>query len=231
MNPSVQSNYVPSSRATIKAVAFDLDGLMFNTEYVFHLSGTELLRRRGKQWTTAIQASMMGRRAVEAYPLLIQLAELSDSFEDLRKESREIFHGLLPEHIAPMPGLFDLLDRLESQGLPKGVATSSSRNYLEGILKQFDIIDRFAMTLTADDVTQGKPHPEIYLTAAEKLGVAPSELLVFEDSGAGTAAGVAAGATVISVPHEYSCTHCFDGAACIAKGLDDPRILAILNGE
>lgn len=214
----------------IKAVAFDLDGLMFNTEHVFNLAGHELLGRRGKKWTPHIQGSMMGRRAVEAIPVLIELAELSDSVEDLRNESREIFHSMLPDHLAPMPGLFELLDLIEARGLPKGVATSSSRKYAEDILGRFGLLERFAMTLTADDVTHGKPHPEIYLTAADRLGVSPRDLLVFEDSGAGTRAGVAAGARVVSVPHEYSSMHPFDGALCIAQGLHDPQITELFKG-
>lgn len=225
---SVSETTASVSASPIKAVAFDLDGLMFNTEHVFHLAGHELLGRRGKKWTPHIQGSMMGRRAAEAIPVLIELAELTDSVEDLRNESREIFHAMLPKYLAPMPGLFDLLDFIEARGLPKGVATSSSRQYLEGILTKFGLLDRFAMTLTADDVTQGKPHPEIYLTAAERLGVSPGEMMVLEDSGAGTCAGVTAGARVVSVPHEYSSSHKFDGAVCIARGLDDPRIVEIL---
>lgn len=222
---------VRKTSSRVRAVAFDLDGLMFNTELVFHLAGVELLRRRGKEWTTEIQAAMMGRRAVEAYPVLIQLAELTDSVDDVRKEARAIFYSLLQQHLAPMPGLFELLDTLEERGLPKGVATSSSRHYLEDLLTRFGLLDRFAMTLTADDVARGKPHPEIYLTAAERLGVSPAELLVFEDSGVGTSAAVAAGATVVSVPHEYSRSHRFDGAVCVACGLHDPRILQLLDSE
>jgi HAD superfamily hydrolase (TIGR01509 family) len=214
----------------IRAVAFDLDGLMFNTEHVFHLAGHELLGRRGKAWTPHIQGSMMGRRAAEAIPVLIELAELSDSVEDLRNESREIFYAMLPNHLAPMPGLFELLELIEECGLPKGVATSSSRHYAEDILGRFGLLERFAVTLTADDVTQGKPHPEIYLAAADRLGVSPSEMLVFEDSGAGTSAAVAAGARVVSVPHEYSSMHAFDGAVCIAQGLHDPRIAEFFKG-
>jgi HAD superfamily hydrolase (TIGR01509 family) len=221
----------PGKTAPVKAVAFDLDGLMFNTERVFNMAGIELLRRRGKEWTPQIQGSMMGRRAVEAYPILIELAELTDSLEDLRNESRAIFYEYLSVHLEPMPGLFELLDFIESRGLPKGVATSSSRHYLEDILGRFGLRERFAVTLTADDVSRGKPHPEIYLTVAEKLGVAPADLLVLEDSGAGTSAGVAAGARVVSVPHEYSSMHPFDGAACIAQGLHDPRIFAFFDGE
>jgi len=218
----------PSAPSAIKAVVFDLDGLMFNTELVFHLSGQELLRRRGKEWTPVIQHGMMGRRAEEAFQVLIDQAGLSESVEELRNESRDIFYEFLPVHLAPMPGLFELLQAIDERRLLKGVATSSSRRYLDDLLGRFDLGARFQMTLTADDVTRGKPNPEIYLKAAARLNVAPGEMLVLEDSEAGTRAGVAAGAVVVSVPHEYSRQHDFSGAAHIAQGLHDSRILQIL---
>jgi HAD superfamily hydrolase (TIGR01509 family) len=216
---------------TIKAVVFDLDGLMFNTEMVFALAGHELMGRRGKEWTPYLHGRMMGRRAEEAYHVLVDEAGLTDSAEDLRKESREIFHGLLPAHLQPMPGLADLLATIEACGLPKGVATSSSRRHLENLLGQFDLLERFPITLTSEDVTRGKPDPEIYLTAARRLGISPAEMMVLEDSEMGTRAGVAAGAVVISVPHEHSHMHDFTGAAYIAHGLHDPQITYLLRPE
>lgn len=214
----------------IKAVVFDLDGLMFNTEEVFNRSGREQLRRRGKELTDELVSRMMGRRAHEAFAVMVEVHGFTDTIEELQRESREIFYEMLPEYLAPMPGLFDLLDVLESRPLPKGVATSSARAYLEDILGRFELLSRFPMTLTAEDVTDGKPHPEIYLKAAERIGVDPREMLVLEDSEAGTKAGAAAGAVVVSVPHEYSRRHDFSAATYVATGLNDPQLLAMLSG-
>jgi beta-phosphoglucomutase-like phosphatase (HAD superfamily) len=87
------------------------------------------------------------------------------------------------------------------------------------------------VTLTAEDVTQGKPHPEIYLTAASRIGVKPGEMLVLEDSEMGTRSAAAAGAVAVSVPHEHSRNHNFSSAYLIAEGLHDPRILRLIAGE
>lgn len=213
----------------VRAVVFDMDGLMFNTELVFNATGTELLRRRGKVPHPELFLRMMGRRAPEAFAAMIELMELTDSYEQLRDESAEIFDSLLEDILAPMPGLFALLDRIEAARLPKGVATSSGRNYLEGMLGRFELLHRFDMTLGAEDVTHGKPHPEIYLTAAERLGIKPAEMMVLEDSEAGTRAAAAAGAQIISVPHEHSDAHNFTMATAIARRLDDPVILERLS--
>ncbi len=216
------------TQTTIRAVVFDMDGLMFNTEQVFNQSGTELLRRRGKTPPLELFHSMMGRRAHEAFQVMIDIMELTESIDELKVESEEIFDSMLDEVLAPMPGLINLLSVIESRNIPKSVATSSERPYLTNILGRFELQERFHHTLTAEDVTHGKPHPEIYLKAAQQLGVAPEEMLVLEDSENGTRAAAAAGAHIISVPHEMSSHHDFSTARAVASSLDDPVIHDLL---
>jgi len=201
---------------------------MFNTESVFNKSGRELLSRRGHEMSPELLSQMMGRRPEEAFTIMIETLSLEESIEELRAESEEIFFQLLDSHLAPMPGLFELLERIEASDLPKGVATSSPRPYLEDILNRFELLDRFHLTLTAEDVTDGKPHPEIYLTAAERIGVEPREMLVLEDSEAGTRAAAAANAFAVSVPHEHSRGHDFSSATYVAESLTDPYVLGLI---
>src|SRR5580704_5896676 len=207
----------------IKAVVFDFDGLMFNTEDIFNRSGRELLRRRGKEMTPELLSLMMGRRSDEAFPLMIAALGLTESPTDLRAEERAIFQDLLWKHVAPMPGLFELLSHLDERSVPKGVATSSG-------LRKFDLVERFDLLLTSEDVVEGKPHPEIYLKAASRLGVEPGEMLVLEDSENGIRSAAAAGAVAVSIPHEHSRYHDFSTATFIAERLDDPKILRLLPG-
>ncbi len=218
-----------SSTRAIKAVVFDLDGLMFNTEEVFNRSGRVLLHRRGKEMTDEILSQMMGRRAHEAFSIMKEMLGLDESVEDLMNEEDEIFRDLLDTHLAPMPGLFELLQHIEERSLPKGVATSSDRTYLEDILGRFDLLPRFQITLAADDVIHGKPHPEIYLKAAQRIEVVPSEMLVLEDSEAGTKAAAAAGAVVVSIPHQHSRTHDFSAATIIAESLHAAPVIEMLD--
>ena len=212
----------------IKAVVFDLDGLMFNTEDIFNEVGRLVLARRGKEMTRELLQQMMGRRAPEAIQRMIEFHELPDTVLGLIDETRVLFTELAGDRLAPMPGLYTLLEHIEMRGMVKGVATSSGRRYLEEILNRFELLERFHLTLTAEDVTHGKPHPEIYLTAAERLGVAPGEMLVLEDSHAGTSAGVSANAVVVSVPNDHSRHQDFSHAAYVASRLDDPYVLQLL---
>jgi HAD superfamily hydrolase (TIGR01509 family) len=137
---------------------------------------------------------------------------------------------MLDKHLEPMPGVFEMFTQLEERGLPKAVATSSPILFLNNLMGRFDgLFERFEFALTAENVEKGKPNPEIYLKAAARLGVEPGEMLVFEDSEAGTNAASAAGAFVISVPHEHSRYHDFSNACRIADTLRDPLIAEVLN--
>jgi HAD superfamily hydrolase (TIGR01509 family) len=215
----------------VRAVVFDLDGLLFNTEDVFEVTGQELARRLGTEMTDEVRRQMMGRRAVEAFKAMKEGLGLPHDIEELSTLSLQLFYELLDERLAPMPGVFEFLEHLERAALPTAVATSSHRGYLENILGRYDLLGRFTFFLTAEDVDRGKPDPQIYLKAAERLGFEPKEILVCEDSGAGAAAAVAAGAVVVAIPHRHSAHHNFSGAALIAESLADPRLFALVNGD
>jgi HAD superfamily hydrolase (TIGR01509 family) len=127
-----------------------------------------------------------------------------------------------------MPGLVELLAALEKHRIPKGIATSSRRAFVERVLGQFRYQPRFNPILTSEDITHGKPDPEIYMKAADRIGVPPFEMLVLEDSQNGCRAAVAAGAITIAVPSGHSHRHDFSGVALIADTLRDQRIYELL---
>ena len=211
-----------------RAVVFDMDGLMFNTEDVYTLAGEALLGRRGCHFTAELKDLMMGLPPRVSFEKMIQWHSLTESWETLAAESNEIFLGLLPAHLALMPGLLDLLDALEQAAIPKAVATSSGRRLTDACLTPFNLARRFQFVLTSEDVAQGKPHPEIYLTAARRFGVPPQEMLILEDSQNGCRAAAAAGAFAVAVPGEHSRRHDFSVASLVIDSLADPRLYAAL---
>lgn len=211
-----------------RAVAFDLDGLMFNTEELYQDVGSEMLRRRGKTFDAELLDGMMGRPANAALQLMIDYHQLTCTVSELIAETDAIFATLLDERLQPMPGLRELLAALESARIPKAIATSSGPTFVARVLGQFEFAPRFQYILTCDDIREGKPHPEIYLLAAQRLGVRPQEMLVLEDSQNGCRAAVAAGAIVVAVPGGHSARHDFSGARLIANSLADPRIYELL---
>jgi HAD superfamily hydrolase (TIGR01509 family) len=210
------------------AVVFDMDGLMFNTEDVYSLVGQELLGRRGFAFTQELKKEMMGAPPRESFDIMIRRHRLIETWQELAAESNRIFLEIVEAHIQPMPGLLELLDRLEAAGIPKAIATSSSKQIMDACVGHFGLHPRFRFFLTAEDVTLGKPNPEIYLTAARRLGVPPAEMLVLEDSQNGCRAAASAGAFAVAVPGEHSHDHDFSVASLVINDLADPRLFEVL---
>jgi HAD superfamily hydrolase (TIGR01509 family) len=214
------------SPAPIRAVAFDLDGLMFDTEALFVRVVRGFLEERGRSMTPEIMAAMIGRRAAEAYPVFRRLTGFEDSPEELLTEIRRRFTAEVDSAVHPTPGLIALLAHLEKRGLPRAVATSSRREYAERLIERHGLRPHFAFILGAEDVTNGKPDPEIYRTAARRFEAEPAQLLVLEDSAPGLAAARGAGAFAVGVPHEHSPAEGLTAADLIVPRLDDPVLLA-----
>ncbi|QEG22980.1 Phosphorylated carbohydrates phosphatase [Mariniblastus fucicola] len=201
---------------------------MFNTEDLYDIVGEQLLNRRGQSFTPEIKMAMMGLPGVVAFGVMKELCSLDDSVEALAEECEALFADLLPKRIQKMPGLDVLLGLLETSGIPKAIATSSHARFATTALEMFDLQPRFEFVLTAESVTQGKPHPEIYLSAAEKHSVDPAEMLVLEDSIHGSNAALAAGATTIGVPSRRVDRAQFGSVYAICDRLDDARVLELI---
>lgn len=218
----------PPPDKPLRAVVFDLDGLMVNTEDVYQMVGTELMRRRGKTFDDDLRGAMMGQPAQAALAVMIKWHALTDSLEDLAEESERTFWELVEDRLTTMPGLHELLAHLDDLGLRKAIATSGARPYAEELLLCVELQEHFEFLLTSGDITRGKPDPQIYELAAARLDLTPAETLVLEDSHNGCRAGVAAGAYTVAVPSPHSADHDFTGAKFIAESLADPRISHVL---
>jgi HAD superfamily hydrolase (TIGR01509 family) len=205
-----------------------MDGLMFNTEEIYTLVGTELLRRRGCEFGDELKDAVMGLRPRPTFETMIRWHRLDETWEEIAAESNRIFVDLLDAHLAPMPGLLELLAALEKAGIPKAIGTSSGRELLDEVFGRFDLRSRFQFILTAEDITHGKPHPEIYLAAAERFGLGPQQTLVLEDSQNGCRAAAAAGALTVAVPGEHSRGHDFSAASLVVESLADSRLYEVL---
>lgn len=212
----------------LRAVVFDMDGLMFNTEELYQDVGRQVLARRGKDFPAELLDEMMGRPGDVSLQIMIRWHGLTDTVEQLARESDEIFDDILDEQLETMPGLLELLAALEQAEIPKAIATSSGLQFTRKALGKFQFEPRFAFLLTAEDVRQGKPHPEIYHTAASRFRLSPEQLLILEDSQNGCRAAVQSGAFAVAVPAGHSRRHDFSGASLVADTLTDRRIYEAL---
>ncbi len=216
---------------TIRAVVFDLDGLMFDTEALFFRVTSRVLAARGKRFTPEIMRALIGRRAAEVAGWLKTMVGIDEPPEIVLGEVRERFAEEVDTAVHPTPGLLALLDHLHRRGLPTAVATSSGRAYADRLLTRHGLSGRFAFVLTSEDVARGKPDPEIYRLAADRFAVPAGELLVLEDSPAGVEAARGAGALTVAIPHEHSPVEDLRAADFIFPRLDDPALLALFQGH
>jgi HAD superfamily hydrolase (TIGR01509 family) len=151
---------------------------------------------------------------VSTYDLPIAPGELANIKE--REMAR-----LRAEGLPVMPGLHRLVDHLNEQGIPWAVATSSRRHYALDVLAQLGLTDTCCAVAAGNEVKQGKPAPDIYLLAAERLKVTPKQCLALEDSVPGGRAAIAAGMSLAAVPNGHTTMADFPFAHYIFDSLND----------
>lgn len=214
---------------SVRAVICDLDGTLIDSERVFAEAARRLLAARGKELDPAFMASIQGTPGRDAMPRFLTQYQLTDALEDLKLEYKQHFYETLAGERPPlMPGVVELLDRLEAHQIPKAIATSSRREYVDTVFTPYGFSDRFEFVLTADDVTHGKPHPEIFEKAIQRFGMPAAEVIVIEDSVAGLRAALAAGVRCIIVPHEHTPMELVAKAHAIVARLNDAAMWRIL---
>lgn len=218
----------PPPEPSIRGVAFDMDGLILNTEDLYELVCGILMQRRGKTYREEVRNQMIGLPAIKAFAVLIEAEGLKETWQELQQETDDIFETILDTHLATMPGVEELFKEIDSLGLPRCVATSSTQKFARRVLGQTGILNQIDFLITAEDVPKGKPNPDIYIAAAQRLGIDVMTMMVLEDSQTGTRAGVDSGAYVISVPNKHTAHGNFDGAKLIANTLHDPIIYRVI---
>ena len=141
----------------------------------------------------------IGRPANEAMPLLLGRAVPRAEAMRLARLKQEHYRRLAGEGAVAVPGAVEFVERLVARGIPRAVSTSASRADARRILRELGLARHFDVVVTADDVWRGKPDPEVYLTAADAIRIAPARCVVFEDALVGIEAARAAGMRVIGV--------------------------------
>ncbi len=183
-----------------KAIIFDMDGLLVDSEVVWHFAENELIEARGHRYTEEARAQIVGLRVDEFMDRLRIHYSLPDTLEALVQELNARMMQLIPVRVRPQPGAQELLDYVVRHNIPRAVASNSSRAIIEATMRAQGWGEIFRIMCTADDEKQGKPAPDVYLRAASLLGVDPAECLGLEDSVNGSRAVVAAGMTCYVVP-------------------------------
>jgi HAD superfamily hydrolase (TIGR01509 family) len=184
------------------AVIFDLDGVLLDSEVVWNEVKREVTEETGGRWREDAPRAMMGMSSAEwSRYLHDELAVPLDppAINDaVVARVRERYERDLPL----LPGARDAVERLGARW-PLGLASSSNRPIIDLFLDRSGLADRFALTVSSEEVGRGKPAPDVYLAAVERLGAAPGDTAAIEDSSNGIRAAHAAGMRVVAIPNPH----------------------------
>jgi HAD superfamily hydrolase (TIGR01509 family) len=182
------------------AVVFDMDGLLFDTETLYHEAGLLAAAEGGHRFGAELLSQTIGMTWSRSRDLL--LGHLGPDFpvDEFQAAWVRHFWVIAETRLALKPGALELLDTLDELGLPRAIATSSSPTTVDRHLKAHDLATRFDAIVGHGDYENGKPQPDPFLKAAERLRVEPRLCLALEDSHNGIRSASAAGMMTIMIP-------------------------------
>ncbi len=183
------------------AVIFDNDGLLLDTEEAWTRAEERLFAHHGGVFTFEHKREIIGSSHTIAAGKLERMLDRPGEGLALMAELHDLVMEESRKPVAPRPGAVALVDALREAGIPIAVASNSPRDFLDRVLRNAGVADRFVTTVAGDEVPNPKPAPDIYLEACRRLGVDPADAVGLEDSPTGATAAKAAGLFVVGVPY------------------------------
>ena len=188
----------------VKAVLFDLDGTLVDSMSMWKEIDVDYLGKFNLPVPETLQQDIEGLSMYQTAVYFKETFGIPDDLETIQNTWNAMAYDKYTNEVPLKPFVRPFLDLIRSKNIPCGIATSNSRVLTEAILKSHGIEDYFQVMVTGDEVTKGKPDPQVYLQAAGKIGVDPKACIVFEDIPFGIMAGKRAGMTVYAVEDRYS---------------------------
>ena len=188
----------------IKAVLFDMDGVIAETEHVHVEAEKQTLLKYGVQITEDELHRYTGTTAKQMFMELIAKYKLDTTFERIFNEKEEVMFKLLEMDTQPVKGVIELLYKLKEKHVKLAVASSSHRRLVQYVLRKLEMTRLFDSIISAEDIAHGKPDPEIFLMSAKRLKVSPAECLVVEDAKLGVDAAKEAGMKCLGYRNPHS---------------------------
>jgi HAD superfamily hydrolase (TIGR01509 family) len=186
--------------AATEAVIFDLDGVVVDSEQLWDEIREQLARERGGRWSERAQQEMMGMSSVEWSRYMHDVVGLAEPPEEIDAEVVRRLAARYREELPLVPGAREAVGRLAARW-PLAIASSSNREIIDLVLELAGVADRFAATVSSEEVARGKPAPDVYLEAARRLGIDPDRCAAVEDSHNGIRAARGAGMRVLAIPN------------------------------
>jgi HAD superfamily hydrolase (TIGR01509 family) len=184
-----------------RAVIFDLDGVLWDGEPLYPEAFNVVLKPYGHSiaLTDPDYVQIIGKSVEAAWDWMRTRFQLNESPSVFYRAYNEAVMDLLKDPREPLAGVREILDELKGRGIPVGLASASLRNWVDATLAGLGLNGAFAASVTASEVERSKPAPDLYLKAAQQLGIAPEDSLAFEDTPSGIASAQAAGMFAVQV--------------------------------
>jgi len=207
----------------ISCLIYDMDGLLLDTEGIYTEVTQQIVGEYGKVFDWSVKEKIIGRRSIQAAEIIVESLDLPISPQDYLDSRKDVLLEKFKDTEA-LPGAKEMTTHFSKLGISQALATSSSSPMFEAKFeKHKKWFSQFAQIVRGDDpeLKEGKPAPDIFLLAANRVGVDPAECLVFEDAPTGTEAALAAGMSVVVVP-DPNMDHChYKNASQIISSLKD----------
>ena len=211
---------------------FDWDGVVIDSHDQHEKAWFRLADELGKPFSSEMFLETFGMRNETILPDCLKWAEPGDDarIQELGDHKEELYREVLRETgIEPLPGVVDLLQQLLDEGVPSAVGSSTSRKNIDTIIEIANLEGKFLAISAAEDVTRGKPEPDVFLTAAQKIEREPASCVVFEDAHVGIEAGNRAGMKVVGVASTHPIESLGEANVAVASlagfGIDEFRAL------
>lgn len=206
----------------IKAVIFDMDGLMIDTEPIQSQAFANVLRSYGKEPVINSNGLVheVGVRGDKNFRTMKKKYDIDEEISTLRKKRRIAYETLLENGVSPLPGLFNLLKILKQKKIPLAIASGSPMKHIMIILEYIKIVDYFDVIISGEDVKEGKPNPECFIKASQQLKISYKECLVIEDAESGVNGAKKIGMKVIAIPSIYTQHHSMKNADKVYSSLE-----------
>jgi beta-phosphoglucomutase family hydrolase len=195
---------VTTNKRKIDAVIFDMDGVLVDSEPLHHDALNDVLAEYGHHYTEEQGKELMGTTFDDTWRIVTARLPGLPDVELLKAKYDRSVVALVLQKATPRPGVHSLLAALKAQGLRLALASSSKRAWIDATLSAIGVDGTFSPIISGDMVARGKPAPDIFLLAAQQLGVPPERCLVIEDSPKGIEAARAAGMPVVAVRTRYT---------------------------
>ena len=203
----------------LASVIFDFDGIVIDSETPEYESHRRIYERYGVTLTVDEWCGVIGTWSEghdeKWFTRLCERAVAAPGRDAYFEERRRLFEEIVPAD--PMRGVRELLEALRDADVPAAIASSAPARWVAGALDRLGISSFFAAVVTGDQVTHRKPAPDVYVTAAHRIGADPRESVAIEDSSTGIAAARAAGMKVVAIPHWLTERHDLSGADLIVE--------------